>query len=264
VEEAAVQAIQAAIAALGPARLFWGQIDWPAGPAEPRSTGPIDTTLTALRIVRPSGAPVATVIDYAMHPTIEPRKPARLSGDWPGALSAALEVSGNVALVLQGASGNATWSRGAGTLESVAARIGEAAGGVLDRAQGASVANHNPGESARLSCEVRLVSLPPAQAGPGVPLLLRRAAGNLLALFAEPTALRTTLSIDGLTLLGVPGEPVGALAQAARAGAPGKLTVVGLADGYVGYIEPPGGTGEAARTYHGPGLAESLGLWKAR
>ncbi len=267
VVEAAARAIHAAIAALGPARLSWNQMDWPAGPAEPRSAGPIDTTLTALRIERPSGAPVATVIDYAMHPTMEPRKSARLSGDWPGALSAALEVSGNVALVLQGASGNATWSRGAGTEQAIAARIATAAQALVERTQPGSTASALQKDAAggarvQLGCEVRLLSLPPAQAAPGVPFLLRRGAGNLIALFAESSALRTTLLIDGLTLLGVPGEPVGALAQAARAGAGGKVAIVGLSDGYIGYIEPPGGTGEAARTYHGPGLAESLGLWK--
>lgn len=251
---AAAQAIAAAAAALEPARLRWGQADWPEGPAEARSAGPLDTALTALRVERPSGAPIATVIDYAMHPTMEPRKTRRLSGDWPGALAAGLETSGGgIALVLQGASGNATWSRSAGTEAAVAARIGAAAQALLDRSA--------PVERARLGCEVRLYPLPPAQAGPGVPLVLRRGASNLLALFAEPSALRTTLTLDGLTLLGVPGEPVGALALSLRAAAPGKIAVVGLADGYIGYIEPPGGTGEAARSYHGPGLAESLGLW---
>ena len=253
VVEAAAQAIALATAALGPARLSWGQVDWPAGPAERRSAGPVDATLTSVRIERPSGAKVAVLIDYAMHPTMEPREKHLLSGDWPGALSAALEAEGGLAMVLQGASGNATWSRSAGNIEAVAARIGAAAHEVLRSA---------PVQDApRLACEVRLWSLPPAQASPAVPLLLRRGASNLLSLFAEPYALRTTLLIDGLTLLGVPGEPVGALAQAARAGARGKVAIVGLADGYVGYIEPPGGTGEAARTYFGPGLAESLGLW---
>ncbi len=253
VVDAAAQAIASAVAALGPAQLSWGQMEWPAGPAEARSAGPIDATLTSVRLERPSGARVATLIDYAMHPTMEPRQARRLSGDWPGALSAALEVSGNVALVLQGASGNATWSRSAGTQEAVAARIAAAAQALVLSAPATS--------QVRLGCEVRLLSLPPAQASSAVPLLLRRGASNLLSLVAEPYALRTTLSLEGLTLLGVPGEPVGALAQGARAGAPGKVAIVGLADGYVGYIEPPGGTGEAARTYHGPGLAESLGLW---
>jgi hypothetical protein len=40
--------------------------------------------------------------------------------------------------------------------------------------------------------------------------------------------------------------------------------IVGLADGYLGYIEEPGGASEPLRAYHGPGLAESLGLWPGR
>jgi len=40
--------------------------------------------------------------------------------------------------------------------------------------------------------------------------------------------------------------------------------VVGLADGYAGYLETPEGwstgRGEAVRTWFGPGLAQALGL----
>ena len=63
------------------------------------------------------------------------------------------------------------------------------------------------------------------------------------------------LDVRGLRLLGVPGEPVGALSGRG---------LVGLADGYIGYVEQPAaieaGEGEAARSYYGPGLASLLGL----
>lgn len=252
VAEAAAQAIREATAALAPARLRWAQREWPEGPAEARSDGPIDSMLTALQVERERGEPVATLIDYAMHPTMEPRKTERLSGDWPGALAASIEARGGVALVLQGAGGNATWARSAGTEAAAAARIEAEAKALLQREAEGSVA---------LGCATTLVSLPAAQAGPAVPWLLRRGTSNLLALFSDAYALRSTLDIDGLTLLGVPGEPVGAIAREARS-AGAKLAVVGLADGYVGYIERPGGTGEAAKTYYGEGLAQALGLWR--
>ena len=254
VRAAVAEAIGTATARLEPAQLVWRQTAWPSGPAQVRSGGALDSALTSLRISSATGATIAFVVDYAMHATMEPRRAHRLSADWPGALSARLEagtVSG-VALVIQGASGNATWSRSAGTPDAVARRIETVARELVRSAPPAAVA--------RLSCETALVSLPPAQAGRGVPLLLRRGASNLLALFAEPWAVRTTLAIGGLHLVGVPGEPVGAIAVALRQLAP-NVAVVGLADGYVGYVEEPQGTGEAARTYHGPGLAEALGLW---
>ena len=72
--------------------------------------------------------------------------------------------------------------------------------------------------------------------------------------------LETRLRVGPLTLVGVPGEPVGELG---RRMAP--EVVVGLADGYAGYLETPErwarGEGESSRTWFGPGLAQALGLW---
>ena len=75
----------------------------------------------------------------------------------------------------------------------------------------------------------------------------------------DPTQRILASALDGLTLLGVPGEPVGQLGLAAR-----PAFLVGLADGYVGYVETAArweaGAGEASRTDYGPGLAHALGL----
>ena len=75
--------------------------------------------------------------------------------------------------------------------------------------------------------------------------------------------MRTRLSFAGARLGGVPGEPVGSLALG---GAPERL--IGLADGYVGYVEEPAraarGEGESLRTYYGPGLARALDLVEER
>ena len=74
---------------------------------------------------------------------------------------------------------------------------------------------------------------------------------------------RTGIAVAGARLSGVPGELVGSLALAA---APEHF--IGLADGYVGYVEDPAralrGEGEAGRTYYGPGLARALGLLEER
>ena len=118
-------------------------------------------------------------------------------------------------------------------------------------------------DGAPLACDVTLHSLPAAQASVRVPWALRRAASNALALWAPSFAVRTELLLAGARLRGVPGEMVGSLALAA---APQHF--IGLADGYLGYVEDPAralrGEGEASRTYYGPGLARALGVLEER
>ena len=280
--DAAVAAIRAAREGLRPAHLEVAQSDWPQGPGEPRGQHAADPSLTALRVADGRGAPIATVVDYAMHPTVIPRSSRRLSGDWPEAAAQELErETGAPALVLQGAVGDATWSRGPGNAgdepELIAQRLGvEVAARALKLLAGAvPVFGAAPPASAaeaaalvqapvELGCTVQLLPLPEPVAGLAVPRALRRAAGNALRLFADRSALQTTLDLPGLRLVGVPGEPVGELGLRARAASPVPLALVGLADGYAGYVETPArwraGAGESARTWHGPGLAAALGL----
>ena len=244
--QAAADAITSAIASLGPAELLVAREDWPQGPARARSAGAIDPQLVALRVRRPEGADVATLIDYPMHPTTVPRSERRLSGDWPGRVAAALE--GAPVLVVQGAGGNATWNREQDPAAAVAAETQQ----LLRRAE--------PVRHVQMWCQARLVALPPPRASPAVPWVLRRAVSNAVTLVREPTVIETRLRLGPLTLVGIPGEPVGELG---RRISPDVL--VGLADGYAGYVETPehwlAGEGEAARTWFGPGLAQALGLW---
>ena len=246
--QAAADALTQAIAALGPAELLVAREDWPQGPARPRSEGPIDPQLVALRVRRPSGEQVATLIDYPMHPTSVPRAEHRLSADWPGRVAAALE--GAPVLVVQGAGGNATWDRG----EDVAAAVAREAEELLRKAV--------PVQHLQIGCQVRFVGMPPPLASPAIPWPLRRAFANAVTLLRDPTAIETRLRIGPLTLVGVPFEPVG---EMGRRVAPAVL--VGLADGYAGYLETPerwaAGGGEASRTWFGPGVAQLLGLWSA-
>jgi hypothetical protein len=80
VQAALDQAVRAATLALEPAQLLLARADWPQGPARPRSDGPIDTGIVALRL-HGQTRPIATVLDYAMHPTSSSRD--ELSADWP-------------------------------------------------------------------------------------------------------------------------------------------------------------------------------------
>ena len=242
VERALEEAITQAKAALGPAQLLTGREDWTAGPSRARSEGPIDPELVALRLRRPGGATIATVVVYAMHPTSTPRDV--LSADWPAQLEHDAPV-----LVLQGAVGNTTWPRAAPLAAPIEYEVEAMLGKV------------NPLADAPLECAKRAIPFPRAQASRRVPWLFRQAFSNLLFWGGPPPlAFQTRLRIGPLTLLGVPGEPVGELGIAAR-----PTVLVGLAGGYLGYVETPErwqeGKGESAKTYFGPGLAHALGLW---
>ena len=91
IAQATADALTQAIGALAPAELLVAREDWPQGPARARSAGPLDPQLVVLRVRRPSGEDVATLIDYPMHPTVTPRSASSLSADWPGKVAAALE-----------------------------------------------------------------------------------------------------------------------------------------------------------------------------
>ena len=262
VAQAVADAIRAAVGYLRTGRFAIAQVEWADGPAVVRSTGPVDPTLVALQARDEVGVVVATLVVYAMHPTVLPPSSRVPSGDWPGTAAQAIEHETQApALVLQGAGGNATWSRDglpadrAAAAEVLGNRVARRA---LDLLQTAAWTDGAP-----LSCAVTLHSLPPAQASARVPWPLRRAASNLLGLWAEPFAIRTQLAIGRVRFGGVPGEPVGSLAFAGT-----SERLVGLADGYLGYVEEPvraaDGEGESARTYYGPGLARALDLVEER
>jgi hypothetical protein len=246
IAQAAADALTQAIATLGPAEFLVAREEWPQGPARARSEGPLDPQLVALRVRRPSGEDVATLVDYPMHPTVTPRSERRLSADWPGKVAAALE--GAPVLVVQGAGGNATWDRGGDVAAAVAREVEQ----LLRRAE--------PARHLQIGCQARIVGAPPPRASPAIPWPLRRAFSNAVALVRDPAVIETRLRVGPLTLVGVPGEPVGELG---RRMAP--EVVVGLADGYAGYLETPErwarGEGESSRSWFGPGLAEALGLW---
>ena len=262
VAQGVADAIRGAIGYLRTGRVAVAQVEWGDGPAVVRSAGPVDPTLLAAQVRDEAGRVVATLVTYGMHATVLPASSRIPSGDWPGAAARVIEQETLApALVLQGAGGNATWSRGelpedrAPAAQMLGTRVAHRA---LDLLQTAAWTDGAP-----LACAVTLHSLPPAQASARIPWPLRRAASNLLSLWAEPFAVRTLLTIAGVRLGGVPGEPVGSLALAR---APEHL--IGLADGYVGYVEDPAratrGEGESLRTYHGPGLARALDLLEER
>jgi hypothetical protein len=247
---ATVDAVHRAADALGPARVAVAR--GVAGDlARSRSGGLEDAPVTALRIERPDGAPVAEVAVFAAHPTLLGKRNRTISGDWAGLFLAG--GSHGLRLFLQGAVGDQS-ARGpaSGSPDLFAAAVSARVDALL-------AAPGDPAPAlAWAEVETGLPSVDPHAA----PALLRPAARSLLGGMLPQTARVVALRVGPAVLVAVPAEPVAGVAAGWRAGLP-DATVVSLADGYLGYVESPErmaqGAGEDVRTEFGPDLAAVLG-----
>jgi hypothetical protein len=233
-----------------------------AGWAENRSTagGEVDDALTAVELESQDGATVATLAVVAAHPTLFPRTAPQLSADYPGVAMRQLEAAGGVALLFQGAHGDAR-PPGKGT-DAI-----EAAGTFVAQRVGAALRDAHSVESRLGLSEVEVV-LPPAELQAVHSFLVRRPASNLLELFTPRTVRVAAVTLGDLTMLALPGEPTALAARRLVAGLPAgalsgrKVRVVALAGGYLGYIDTPervrAGQGEARRAWFGPELIDVL------
>jgi neutral ceramidase len=217
---------------------------------------PIDDGLTSAFFDADDGRRVATLAVVAAHPTLVERTSPILSADYPGAAMARLEDAGGIAFVLQGAAGDAALpTKGTGAVEAAGASV---ALGVA-RARVRAVA-----PVPLLAFAEAVVTLPPPDPQAIRPFLLRRPAAHLLVPFAPRDARVAVLAIGDVLLLGVPGEPtaLASRAIASEAAAAGQVRVVGLAGGYVGYVDAPervaAGVGESRRMWFGAELIERL------
>lgn len=255
---AAVAALTRAAASLTDVTLEVGEAREP-GLVYSRSSGSApDGALTRV-VLRGKAGPVAELLLFAAHPTMVSRQRAYVDPDYPGRLSALRESEGSgVTLLLQGAVGNASvaFSEGQG-LERVSG-FARALSALAGRAAVSSV-----GDSVRLSLARVEVGMPRPDASRLVPSLTRAAGDNLLCGSAQRVAEVGALALGPLELLAVPGEPT-VDAGAVLVGRTGATGVLGLADGYVGYVEAPelvkDRRGESMRQYFGPALLERLAV----
>ncbi|XXF79189.1 hypothetical protein P2318_05390 [Myxococcaceae bacterium GXIMD 01537] len=216
-----------------------------------------DGALTRV-VLRGAAAPVAELLVFGAHPTLVPRERGYVDPDYPGRLSELREAGGGVTLVMQGAAGNASvaFSDGRHGVER-AAGFAQALADLAGRAE----LVQSPGP-ARLALARAEVTLPRPDASRLVPAFTRAAGDNFLCHSAPRTAEVGALALGPLRLLLVPAEPtVDAGAELARrTGATGLL---GLADGYISYVDTEArvreASGESLRQYFGPGLLERLG-----
>lgn len=254
------RAVREAHGRLKPARLRTAEARVP-GWAFNRSTpgAPVDDALTVAVLDADDGAPIAVVAVVAGHPTLLDRSVAELSADYPGAAMRRLEQTGAVALLLQGAGGDAM-VRGSGQ-EAIAAAGAFVAARVSEASERAAAAG-----DALAFADVE-IGLPAVEVDAIRPFVLRRPASNLVAPGLSRRAHVALLRLGDLTLLTVPGEPTALAAERlATAATPRnrgrRPRVVALAQGYVGYVDTPErvnqGHGEALRAWFGPDLLESI------
>lgn len=107
--ENAAGAVYEAFGKLEPARVGFGSgnlASWTVNRQYPRE--PVDTSVGVLRVDSTGGRPIARVVNYACHGVCDGGQYLEWSGDFPGAMSAALEewYPDSVGLFLQGAAGD--------------------------------------------------------------------------------------------------------------------------------------------------------------
>lgn len=243
---AASSALETALESLRPATLSLGETQ-AAALVYPRTGQAADERLSRL-LLRDAQGPLAQVLIFSAHPTLVPRKPQALHADYPGALAEAEEAAGHgVTLFLVGAGGNASI-------------VGGAEGPVAYAATLSKLAGELPLE---LSAEPTLgfttvrAYLPRPDGSRLVPTLLRGATDNILCSSTNQSIELTLLRLGPWSLLGAPLEPTFGAGRRLEAAA-GASRVVGLTNGYSGYLEEEGlvaeNSGEAKRQYFGPQL----------
>lgn len=218
----------------------------------PRKGGLVDTALTRVRFLGPSG-PLAQWVVLSAHPALVPPGAAALDPDWPGRLSRSEEAGGPVTLVLQGGSGNASVDRATATTPEAFA--------LAVRARLEKLTPSPPQETTELAWAEVVLGLARPDASRLAPAPFRAAAQNVLCDDAERDVTLAGLRLGPLTILFTPVEPSAeaaqVLAEQAQAG-----RVVSLANGYAGYVEPEpvarAGEGESDKQYFDPGFLSRL------
>ena len=245
--EAARTAVARARAALEPVRLEVGSAEV-TGLTVSRTGDEVERTLTVVRFV--GAAPVAQWLVFSAHPTLAAPRLEKLDPDWPSRLA---ELAGpQVTLVLQGAGGNATVDRDAApTPEAFAARLFEHVKSTPTQ----------PAAPLLAWAEVGF-ALPHPDGSRLVPRPYTAPVENALCIGQEPEAMVTLLRLGSASLLFTSLEPSAAAGRALEEQA-GVDRVVGLANGYHGYLEPEAvaraDLGEARLQYFPPGFAQLVG-----
>jgi len=223
-----------------------------------RSTpgGAVDDALTVAVLESDIGERIATLAIAAAHPTLFPKTVPALSADYPGLAMRRIESGGGVALLLQGALGDAA-PPGEGWMAM------EAAGAFLAKRVAETLAAASPVHD-RLGLSEVQIRLPAVDVREIPFFLLRRPASNVVRWMLPHRARVGLVTLGDLMLLTLPGEPTELAAAQMVASLPRarlqgrKVRLVALAQGYISYIDTEERVrtrhGEAARAWYGPAL----------
>jgi len=103
--ETAAQQVVRAVDALGPARIAWAETEctgWAVNDSEP---GVVDHSVTILQCLDPQGKSIATLTNFACHPTVLDGDTTLTGADWVGAFYKGMAGVPGEHLFLQGAVG---------------------------------------------------------------------------------------------------------------------------------------------------------------
>lgn len=253
VANAMAEAVRRALAQEGPARLSVAH-GRDTSLVSGRGGAPPDGYLTALRLDREDGKPLAELTVLASHATVLGIHNRRISGDWPSQFFA--QSKHGVRLLLQGPVGDQATSlpRALGPLTV------EAYGAAVDR-EVEALTFSRPDPAPALAYAAAEVTLPTPEP-PIAPGPLRQAATNLVAGLLPTQARVSALRLGPVLLLGAPGEVMAPVAARWRELGGKGAEVISLVDGYLGYFDGPHPQGDPPkhleRSYFGPALVPAL------
>jgi hypothetical protein len=230
----------------------------------------IDREMTVLRITTMQGKQIASVVNFAAHPTLYDDNMMEFSPDYPGILTAQVESTmGGICLFLNGAEGDATTlnAKGATPKERISTYgglVAEAAQGLLGRA--------TPDTDPKLRIWTTPLSLPPRKpngwfvlAAAQLGATLEQAKALVRGMMPESSTV-TFAQIGELLLMGVPCEPTGDIGVEAKARAKkqgfGRPAIVALTNDWLSYCvtakQYKAGNYEASMCFYGDGFGEAL------
>jgi hypothetical protein len=231
----------------------------------------IEPVVWMLRVDGMDGACRALLVNFACHPTLLDSDNMLLSAEWPGVMRRELEkqIPGTTALFTNGGEGDQSPDGANGEsnfmrMEDFGTRLARL---VADKAKTIETKPGFSAHCARVLAELPVVSFP--ESAKGKFAKMAEAATEALPRKAEIQMLR----IGPAALVGLPGEPILAVAQSVRqavqAAGVERAVPVGLANDYIGYIVNEkeyahGGYEVESRSYYGAGLgafmAEQAGM----
>lgn len=248
-----------------------------AGVSKVMNADDIDPALDVMRVDRPDGTPIATLYNYAIHPTVLQAGNMALSADVTGAIASTIETeTGAPALFANGAEGDiAPSAEGEAALAPIGAIVGAKVVEVRktailrDRIKMRFSSETVDFGDAKLTLRVDGLSSGALDLG-GLATLLG-GFGNAQTIPLDTSMVdhsfhMMAVALDDEVISAIPGEPIHTLGAQIRTRGKAlgfsKVLLFGLANGHMSYVtdeaEYQAGGYEAAATFFGPDTGSRL------